>query len=127
VLYLFRRLLLCLTFAFLTNYVVFQLQILLASSISFLIYLIWVHPFANKANNYIELFNEGCLYCLIIVFSVFSDYIEVSSIKWSAGYCSFGIVILNILVNFSYIITLSIQPLISFIKRRKKSNKVINL
>ncbi len=75
--------------------------------------------------NYLEIFNEVCFYCLIMFFSLFSDFIDVASIKYNTGYLVMSFVIVNMVVNITVVITLTVQMLISIIKRCRRNKKKV--
>lgn len=75
-------------------------------------------PFENLYQNYIELFNEICLYIITLSYTAFTDIVSSSSTKNGLGYLSSLIIILNILANIIIVAYGIVKSIVRFSKYR---------
>jgi hypothetical protein len=69
--FLLRRIVFVAAIFALEDYGIFQVMVILSSSLACLIYVGWVRPYKNEMTNALEMFNECCIFlsahlCLII-------------------------------------------------------------
>jgi hypothetical protein len=62
-------------------------------------YLIMVWPYEDRSVNYIEIFNEICIYGVCTCFLFFTDVTYSQPVKTLAGWITLLIIVGNIVVN----------------------------
>ena len=104
VFYLWRRLLVCAAIVFLAPWPVFQVILFLATSVAMAAYSFKSHPFHDKHQNWLDIFNEVCITSLSYVTLCFTDYVLSAKTKYELGWWAIIIFAINFGVNVLYII-----------------------
>lgn len=89
------------------------------------VYLIVLKPFQERNMNLLEIFNELCILTYSYMLILFSDFVEISAIKYNIGWVSIGLVLFNILVNTLVIDIMTLRVLKDNLKKhclKKKNN-----
>jgi hypothetical protein len=100
VFFLLRRLIFAFQCVFMINYQYAQIQTFMISSVFWIIYIGYYKPYKEVNLNYLEIFNEVCLFLSVYPLFVFTDFVADSKIKNSTGWWLIICTCTNILVNF---------------------------
>jgi hypothetical protein len=133
--FMLRRLLFAITSIYLTKYPLFQVYVIIFSSLANCCYILRYMPFDTPSLNYQEFFNEFCIYlttypCLLfteISWDYSGDTFKINQLKYDQGWIIVCIVILNIIVNMGIMIGVNIRTVYKLICSRqwcRKADKV---
>ena len=76
-------------------------------------------PYKERMDNYMDIFNEGCLLIASCPLITFSDFLESGSIKYSIGWSVIGCTIFNLLVNMVVLLYKTVVLLKKYFKECK--------
>jgi large-conductance mechanosensitive channel len=108
---------------FLSDLSLIQIYLMLLSTLVILVYYIHMSPYSKISQNRIEIFNESCLYMIIVSFFIFTDYESTYDMKMYLGYsCVLGI-LLNFLINIILLLIQGIRKLRKWMRKKCKKHK----
>ena len=102
--FIIRRMIYCLTYYFLEDFLLLQMTILNIGTFTVLLYILKVKPYERKLLNQIELFNEGVILLLTYFCWVFSDNTIDINFKDDIGWLYIYILFLTIFINACFIL-----------------------
>jgi hypothetical protein len=102
--FMLRRFMVALTIVFLFEYPFAQVQILMASSSAFFIYVTYANPQVDKLMDKVDFFNETCTIIMSYYVILFSTFYDDPEIKYEMGWQAIGLFLSNFLVNVLIII-----------------------
>ena len=100
VVFLMRRFLYVVTVMFLQAYPSLQLIILMKLSVCYICYIIYWQPFAEKGLNQVEMFNEICIYLVIVNFLIMNSQVDGKTLF---GWVFVAVCGFNLLINLNRI------------------------
>jgi hypothetical protein len=107
VIFTFRRLLLCATAVYMSNYNYFQIQLTILINIMVIMYIILAQPFDTRMQNKLEIFNECCILAVGYTLLLFTNFVDMDNelnLQSKIGYILCGFALLNIAVNCVFIL-----------------------
>ena len=67
------------------------------------VYIGYMQPFIDRKKNHIELFNEGLVYQMTIMLTIFTDHCPDPEMRYNIGWLCILCVVMNVLINFGLI------------------------
>jgi len=117
-LFLFRRLIFSFSTVLLTDWPIFQVNMLFLQSVILLWYLINYQPFTLTILNYLEIFNELCILAVTYPCLLFTGYLDLDpEAHYNTGWFVIFIVLINIVVNIMIVAYQTLKALGGAIKR----------
>eukprot|EP00347_Sterkiella_histriomuscorum_P013590 403364133 len=86
------------------------------------IFTLYVWPFETNTQNWLEFFNELCIYGCSLSLILFTDFVE-SEIIQASGYLLIGITSLNLLVNITIMVVVNIKKIKEIVSEYRQFNK----
>lgn len=99
VLFTVRRVLLPLTIVFSFSHPYLQLVVHQVMNMVYLVWLVGLMPFKSSESNYLEIFNEGVLCLISLLFFAFLDILQDNNQKRNLGQLMVFILLAMLLVN----------------------------
>lgn len=96
------------------------MQVFLFQCLLHVTYIIEVKPYEENVLNYLEIFNETCIFTAGYHQIVFSSFVSDAQIKYKAGWSVVGVTILNIAVNMTYMICITCKQVSAILRKCKK-------
>ena len=80
-----------------------QILYLMYFNLAAVVYIGYMKPFIDRKKNNIELFNEGLVYQMTIMLTVFTDHCPDPEMRYNIGWLCILCVVSNVLINFGLI------------------------
>ncbi len=118
-----RKLFITYVVVFMKELPAIQICLLSIKQLLFVIFLVWYKPYAIKQRNHDEIRNELLLMIYLMLTRIYTPWVTDVQVRNQASFVPLGLICLNILVSFVYIIKRSIAEVKKDIILFKHKNK----
>ncbi|TNV87962.1 hypothetical protein FGO68_gene17242 [Halteria grandinella] len=103
-----------------------QINFLYFQSIIFQAYIMYVKPFPEKAQNYMQLVNESLVTLYLLTMIILTDYVEQYEFKYISGIILIGIYGISFIVNFFTYVIESVKNIIKRLNTNKRKQNYVS-
>lgn len=83
-----------------------------------------VQPFIDNSDDILDIVNEFTIMTLCYFSTAYTQFVQDNEIKYKIGWIAIALVLLNLIVNFSFIIFKTVLVIVKKVSKKKKEKKM---